>query len=139
MIFTDIERAYLAGQQLGRFATVGPHGTPRVRPLGFRLNDDGTIDIGGPRHADSRRYRDAQQNPYVTLVVDDLTAPDDPDAVKPGMGRGVEIRGRAELLTVDEPPVAPEWFSQDIIRIHPERILSWHLDPERPDGWSRNV
>jgi pyridoxamine 5'-phosphate oxidase family protein len=32
MSFTDAERNYLAGQMLGRFATVGPDGTPQVRP-----------------------------------------------------------------------------------------------------------
>ncbi|MGH3803423.1 MAG: class I SAM-dependent methyltransferase [Pseudonocardiaceae bacterium] len=33
----------------------------------------------------------------------------------------------------------PEWFSHDIIRIHPRRIISRHIDPAQPDGQSRNV
>jgi SAM-dependent methyltransferase len=74
----------------------------------------------------------------VGFVVDDMT-PDDPTAIKPGMGRGVEIRGHAETLTVDDPPVNPEWFSHEIIRIHPHRIISWHIDPAQPNGESRNV
>ncbi|HEV7450372.1 MAG TPA: pyridoxamine 5'-phosphate oxidase family protein [Pseudonocardiaceae bacterium] len=49
MSFTEAERNYLAGQMLGRFATVGPDGTPQVRPLRFRLNPHDTIDLGGPR------------------------------------------------------------------------------------------
>ncbi|MFI6168067.1 PPOX class F420-dependent oxidoreductase [Nocardia sp. NPDC051052] len=138
MSFTDIERAYLASQSLARLATVSPEGAPQVSPLGFRLNPDDTIDIGGPNHAATQRYRNILANPLVSLLIDDMT-PDEPGAVKPGWGRGVEIRGVVETLTVDVPPVAPEWFSNDIIRIHPRRIRSWHLDPADPDGGARNV
>ena len=139
MIFSEIERTYLEGQGLGRLTTVDADGAPQVRPVGFRLNEDGTIDIGGPAVTRTQRYRNVLRNPRVAFVVDDMTPPDDPDAVKPGMGRGVEIRGRAETLAVDVPPVAPEWFGKDIIRIHPTRILSWHLDHAHPDGESRDV
>ena len=138
MIFTDAERAYLAGQSLGRLATVGDDGTPAVRPLGFRLNDDGTIDTGGPNLRSSLRYRNVTKRPRVGFVVDDIT-PDEPGAVKPGMGRGVEVRGWVELTEVEVPPVAPDWFDHEIMRIHPTRILSWHIDPDRPDGESRTV
>ncbi|MEU7138201.1 PPOX class F420-dependent oxidoreductase [Nocardia sp. NPDC046473] len=138
MSFTDVERAYLAGQKLARLATVSAKGGPQIIPLGFRLNSDDTIDIGGPNHAASQRYRNILANPLVSLLIDDMT-PDEPGAVKPGWGRGVEIRGVVETLTVDVPPVAPEWFSNDIIRIHPRRIRSWHLDPANPDGGARNV
>ncbi|MEV4612548.1 PPOX class F420-dependent oxidoreductase [Kitasatospora sp. NPDC049258] len=127
MVFTPEELSYLATQQLGRLATSGPGGAPQVRPVGFRLNEDGTVDIGGPRMAASRKYRNAARDPRVSFLVDDLTPPDDPAAVAPGWGRGVEIRGRAELLTVEVPPVAPQFFSHEIIRVHPERIISWNL------------
>lgn len=138
MIYSDAEREYLAGQGIGRLATVGPQGAPQIRPLGFRLNPDGTIDIGGPNMTSTQRYRNVLANPQVSFVIDDIT-PDEPGAVKPGMGRGVEIRGRAETLSIDEPPVNPQWFSHEIIRIHPTRVLSWHIDPEHPDGQSRNI
>ncbi|MEV0536632.1 PPOX class F420-dependent oxidoreductase [Kitasatospora sp. NPDC050463] len=127
MVFTPEERAYLAGQQLGRLATSGPQGAPQVRPVGFRLNEDGTIDIGGPRMATSQKYRNAARDPRVSFLVDDMTPADDTDAPAPGWGRGVEIRGRAELLTVDVPPVAPDFFAHEILRVHPERIISWNL------------
>nr|WP_280383826.1 hypothetical protein [Nocardia wallacei] len=74
----------------------------------------------------------------MSFVVDDMT-PDDPREVKPGWGRGVEIRGTAEIVTVEDIPVAPEWFSNEVIRIHPRRVHSWHIDPGNPDGESRNV
>ncbi|WP_280443292.1 PPOX class F420-dependent oxidoreductase [Nocardia brasiliensis] len=138
MIFTDIERAYLANQRLARLATVSAKGAPQLTALGFRLNADDTIDIGGPNHVATQRYKNILGNPRVSLLIDDMT-PDEPGAVKPGWGRGIEIRGVVETLTVDVPPVAPDWFSNDIIRIHPRRIKSWHLDPANPDGESRNV
>lgn len=138
MIFTEVERTYLTTQGIGRLATVAPDGSPQVRPLGFRMNPDDTIDIGGPNLTATRRYRNVQANPAVSFVVDDMT-PDTPDAVRPGKGRGVEIRGRTEILDVEVPPVNPEWFSHTVIRIHPTRVLSWHLDPANPDGESRDV
>jgi pyridoxamine 5'-phosphate oxidase family protein len=137
-MLTAAERAYLSTHGLGRLATVGPDGAPQVRPLGFRLNDDDTIDIGGPNMTSTKRYRNMLANPAVSFVVDDMT-PDEPGAIKPGMGRGVEIRGRAEPLTVDVPPVNAAWFSREIIRIHPVRVNSWHIDRDDPDGGSRTV
>jgi pyridoxamine 5'-phosphate oxidase family protein len=138
MVFTERERAYLTGQGLGRLATVARDGTVQVRPVGFRLNDDDTVDIGGPNLSASQKYRNVQANPVVAFVVDDMT-PDEPGAVKPGWGRGVEIRGRAETLTVEEPPLAPGFFSNEVIRIHPRRVNSWHLDPERLGPNARDV
>ncbi len=64
-------------------------------------------------------------------MVDDMT-PEGPDEIKPGFGRGVEVRGRAELITVDVSPVAPGFFSNDVIRVHPQRVISWELERERP-------
>lgn len=51
----------------------------------------------------------------------------------------MEIRGRVETLTVEEPPVASHWFAREIIRIHARRVLSWHIDPDAPDGRSRDI
>ncbi|MFH8365583.1 PPOX class F420-dependent oxidoreductase [Streptomyces sp. NPDC018031] len=132
MIFTEKEREYLAAQPLARLATIGPDGGPQVRPVGFRLNDDGTIDIGGPDMARSRKYRNAQARPDVSVLVDDLAPADDP--VAGGWGRGVEIRGRAEVLTVDVPPVAPDYFSRDIIRVHPRKVVAWNLEARGTDS-----
>lgn len=137
MIFTDYELAYLKTQRLGRLGTIGPNG-PQVRPLGFSVNDDGTIDIGGPDNAKSQKWRNIAKNPAVSFLVDDMT-PDEPGAVRPGWGRGIEIRGHAELLTDHEPPpYGGSWFSREVIRIHPHRINSWHLDAEQLN-YSRKV
>ncbi|WP_037577514.1 PPOX class F420-dependent oxidoreductase [Phaeacidiphilus oryzae] len=135
--FNAAERAYLRGQSLGRLATTGPDGGPQVRPVGFRLNEDGTIDIGGPRLSGSQKFRNAAERPQVSFVVDDMTPADDEEAVAPGRGRGVEIRGVAEVLRDVDPPLAPDFFSREVIRVHPRRIISWHLEPE--GGRSRSV
>ncbi|HVW41621.1 MAG TPA: PPOX class F420-dependent oxidoreductase [Amycolatopsis sp.] len=136
MVFKDYEIAYLRTQQLGRLGTIGPDG-PQVRPTGFFLNEDGTIDIGGPENAKSQKWRNLVRNPAVSFVVDDMT-PDEPGAVRPGWGRGVEIRGQAELLTDHEPPYGGGFFSREVIRIHPRRVNSWHLDPDHLRS-NRNV
>ncbi|WP_280235479.1 PPOX class F420-dependent oxidoreductase [Nocardia cyriacigeorgica] len=137
-ILTDVERDYLHTVRLCRLSTVTPDGQPMTVPLSFRLNDDDTIDIGGPNHANTRRFRNVLANPKVSVLFDDMT-PDRPGELVPGKGRGIEIRGVAETLTVDVPPVAPDWFSNDIIRIHPRRVHSWHIDAADPPGRARTV
>ncbi|MEV5648735.1 PPOX class F420-dependent oxidoreductase [Nocardia sp. NPDC052254] len=137
MTFTPVELSYLSSQPLGRLATVTADGRPQIVPVGFRVNEDGTIDIGGPSAA-AQRYRNVRSNPNVSLVVDDMT-PNDPAEVKPGWGRGVEIRGVGGIIDVEVPPVNPEWFCPTVIRIHQRRIRSWHIDPANPDGGARDV
>jgi pyridoxamine 5'-phosphate oxidase family protein len=46
--FTPAELAYLRGQRLARLGTIGPDGSPQVRPVGFVVDDD-------PRSPGSRR------------------------------------------------------------------------------------
>ncbi|MFG2095374.1 PPOX class F420-dependent oxidoreductase [Streptomyces sp. NPDC048612] len=136
-VFTPTERAYLVGQPLARLATTGPDGGPQVRPVGFVLNDDDTLDIGGPTMRRTQKYRNAAARPEVSLLIDDMAPADDP--VAPGWGRGVEIRGRAEPLTLDAPPMAPDFFSNDVLRIHPRRVISWHLAPDDGRSQGRDV
>ncbi|GAA1757202.1 PPOX class F420-dependent oxidoreductase [Streptomonospora arabica] len=133
MPFTEHERAYLDSQHIGRLSTAGPRG-PHTRPVGFVLNDDGTVDIGGIALSTTRKYRNIEERPgsEVSFLVDDLE-PEEPGAIAPGWGRGVEIRGGAELLTDTDPPIAPGAFSREVIRVHPRRIISWHLNPDAPD------
>lgn len=94
MHFSEPERSYLASQRLGRLATLGPDGAPQNKPVAFTCNSrDGTIDIGGRAMGASRKFRNVQRDGRVSLVVDDV-------ASEPWHGRGVEIRGYAEALTV---------------------------------------
>jgi pyridoxamine 5'-phosphate oxidase family protein len=116
-VFTDAELRYLAGgRQLGRIATVGADGTPHVVPVGWIYNAArDTIDVGGHELERSKKFRDVARTARVAIVVDDLESTD------PWRPRGIEVRGRGEVIALPTP----------LIRIHPERIVSWGLDQQR--------
>ncbi|MET0426180.1 MAG: PPOX class F420-dependent oxidoreductase [Actinoplanes sp.] len=137
MTFSAIEIEYLAGQHLGRLATLRPDGTLQNNPVGFRLHAElGTIDIAGFHMAQSRKFRNIAATGEVAFVVDDLPS------TNPWRVRCLEIRGTAEAL---ESPVDSAYGSPEpIIRIHPRRILAFGLDQPDADAHeltlsSRNV
>jgi pyridoxamine 5'-phosphate oxidase family protein len=114
--------AYLQSQRLGRLATVDRDGAPQNNPVGFRYNDEfGTIDIGGRNMGATRKFRNIAGNPKVAFVVDDLAS------VQPWRPRCVEIRGQAEALR--DVAGQSSGLSAEIIRIYPERVISFGLDP----------
>ena len=114
--------AYLHSQRLGRLATVDADGAPQNNPVGFRYNAElGTIDIGGRNMGASRKFRNLARNPKVAFVVDDIAS------VQPWRVRCVEIRGRADALR--DQAGQPPGFSAEIIRVYPERVISFGLDP----------
>jgi pyridoxamine 5'-phosphate oxidase family protein len=126
------ERAYLADQPLGRLATVTAGGRPQNSPVGFSYDDEtGVIDIGGWTMGQTRKFANVGTTHVAALVVDDLVSTD------PWTVRGIEIRGRAEALTGQEPKNS--YSSPDIIRLHPIRIISWGLDPKHPGMQGRDV
>jgi pyridoxamine 5'-phosphate oxidase family protein len=119
---SDEVLAYLQSQRLGRLATVDSHGAPQNNPVGFRYNAElGTIDIGGRNMGSSRKFRNLASNPKVAFVVDDIAS------VQPWRVRCVEVRGYAEAVR-DQADQMPG-FSAEIIRVHPERVISFGLDP----------
>jgi pyridoxamine 5'-phosphate oxidase family protein len=123
MVFTDAEYAYLAGHPLGRLATIGPDGAPQAHPVALWLNEAaGTIDIGGPALAGSQKFRNVRADPRVSLVVDDQA--ETPNSIGQ-TGRGIEVRGQAEIVMLD-PPLTPG-FSSETLRIFPHRIIAWNL------------
>jgi pyridoxamine 5'-phosphate oxidase family protein len=115
--FTANELDYLrSGRRLGRIATVGHDGTPHVVPVGWSYNPEhDTIDVGGRDFAATKKFRDAERTGRAAIVIDDLAS------VDPWRPRAIEIRGRAEAL-IDPRP---------LIRIHPERIVSWGIEEQR--------
>ena len=118
--FNERELEYLGTQRLGRLATLAPDGYPQNNPVGFFHNSElGTIDIGGHKLGESRKFGNVRAHPKATLVVDDLVS------VQPWQVRGVEIRGDVEALVDVDPPM--RGMSREIIRIHPTRIRSWGL------------
>jgi pyridoxamine 5'-phosphate oxidase family protein len=73
----------------------------------------GHIDVGGRDLEQSKKFRDVTRNGRAAIVIDDLESTD------PWHPRAVEVRGRAEAIALPTP----------LIRIHPERIVSWGLGP----------
>ena len=116
-VFRESELRYLAGgKQLGRIATVGADGTPHVVPVAWIYNAvRDTIDVGGHELAETKKFRDVARSGRAAIVIDDVGATDD------WLPRGIEIRGRGEAIAMPTP----------LIRIHPERIVSWGLEGGR--------
>jgi pyridoxamine 5'-phosphate oxidase family protein len=112
-VFTEEELDYLrADRKLGRIATVGADGTPHVVPSGWLYNEQlETIDVTGRDVANTKKFRDVRRSRRAAIVIDDLAT------TNPWHPRAIEVRGRAEA--VDGPNA--------LIRIHPERIVSWGL------------
>jgi pyridoxamine 5'-phosphate oxidase family protein len=115
-VFTAAELAYLRTQRLARLATVGSQGRPQNSPVGLHYNPGtDTIDIIGWNLAASRKYRNVTHRPHVALVVDDMPTE--------GAPRGIEIRRHAHTLPATDPTTS----GRAIIRIRPDRIISWGL------------
>lgn len=112
--FSDKELQYLlSDRRLGRLATVGRDGTPHVAPVGWSYNADlDAVEVRGHALQASKKFRDVRRTGRAALVVDDVLPPWRP--------RGVEVRGRAEVLEGPEP----------LIRINPDRIVSWGIESD---------
>jgi pyridoxamine 5'-phosphate oxidase family protein len=121
-VFREAELRYLAGgRQLGRIATVGVDGTPHVVPVGWIYNAArDAIEVGGHELDRTKKFRDVARTGRAAIVIDDLASTD------PWRPRGIEIRGRGEAIALPTP----------LIRIHPERIVSWGLEAR---GHARTV
>src|SRR5205085_5238211 len=131
--FTDIELEYLKTQRLGRLATVNKNGEPQIAPVTFRYNAElDTIDIGGLNMGETQKFRNVSHNGMASFVIDDIAPPFQP--------RGIEIRGHAEALHNGGQQISPD-FSPALIRLAPQRIISWNLtsgDPAQTHS-ARNV
>jgi pyridoxamine 5'-phosphate oxidase family protein len=130
-VFTETEIEYLSGQRLGRLATVDAEGRPHVVPVAFRYNEElDAVDIGGHNFAGSKKFRDVGKTGRAAFVVDDV--------LPPWRARGVEVRGRAEVRSEGGKEIM-ENFAEEMIRIHPRRIVSWGVDSEAFSPNSRSV
>jgi pyridoxamine 5'-phosphate oxidase family protein len=116
-VFTEAELAYMVGgRQLARLATVGADGTPHVVPVAWIYNAvRDTIDVGGHELERTKKFRDVARTGRAAIVIDDMASTD------PWHPRGIEVRGRGEAIALPTP----------LIRIHPERIVTWGLERGR--------
>jgi pyridoxamine 5'-phosphate oxidase family protein len=120
-VFTDAEIDYLAGQRLGRIATVGMNGQPHVVPTSFRYNPEhDAIDVGGLRMSQTKKLRDVQRTGRAAIVVDDVLPPWQP--------RMLEVRGTAVVVPSGGKALG-ERFEDTIVRIRPTRIISYGIGP----------
>ena len=120
-VFTGKELEYLAGQRLGRIATVGPDGQPHVVPTTFRYNaEHDAIDVGGMRMSQTKKLRDVQRTGRASIVIDDVLPPWQP--------RMIEVRGTAEVLPAGGKAFGDN-FEDTIVRIRPARIIAFGIDP----------
>ena len=120
-VFTDKELEYLAGQRLGRIATVGPDGQPHVVPTTFRYNaEHDAIDVGGMRMSQTKKLHDVQRTGRASIVIDDVLPPWQP--------RMIEVRGTAAVIPSGGKAFG-ERFEDTIVRIRPARIISFGIDP----------
>ena len=123
-VFGEAEIEYLRGQTLGRIATVGRDGRPHVTPVTFFYNEgEDAIDVGGVSFGGTKKWRDAQSNQHVTLLVDDVLS-------NPRRARALEIRGKAEVHETGGEAINPRFpnFAPEFVRIRPVRIVSWGLE-----------
>jgi pyridoxamine 5'-phosphate oxidase family protein len=129
MVFTDAEIEYLHSQRLGRLATLTPEGNLQNSPVGFQLDEEsGVINIFGRAMGNSRKFHNVAANGKVAFVVDDIAS------FSPWVVRCLEVRGTAEALR-DRGPHK----SDEVIRIHPRRIISWGLGPDGDQGSKRDI
>jgi pyridoxamine 5'-phosphate oxidase family protein len=118
--FAPDELEYLRSQPLGRLATVAHDGQPDVAAVGFRVEADGTLLIGGRDVTNTRKWRNvAAGNEKVAFVVDDL------ESVRPWRPRGIRIYGTAEPVET-EGQFGPGRY----LRITPTISWSWGLRRE---------
>jgi pyridoxamine 5'-phosphate oxidase family protein len=87
-----------------------------VVPVGFRIDHaNSVIDIGGRELASTQKFRNVASAggsaAKVGVVIDDVRPPWRP--------RCVMVRGLARIV---------EWEGSPVIRITPEKIVSWGLD-----------
>jgi pyridoxamine 5'-phosphate oxidase family protein len=137
--FTDAEIEFLNRQRLGRLATVGADGMPHVMPVAVFYDPEAEAlvigadaEYGESVMVTSKKFRDAQRQPKVAVVVDD-----------PGP-RILEVRGHAETHLDGGEDVGrrlgtPFRFGRAWIRVRPHRIVALGINGGHFEASARDV
>ncbi len=115
-LFSAKEVEYLKSQHLARIGTASKDGVPDVAPVGFDF-DGKYFYVSGMHLTKTHKYKNAVENPQVSLVIDDLKS------VQPWRPRMVKIFGAADLVTRNGYAGQATY-----IRIAPQRKTSFGLD-----------
>ena len=100
----------------------GRNNQPHVVPVAFQYDADAdAIVVGGYDLSHTKKFHDAESNPRVAFVVDDLAS------IDPWIARGIEIRGRAQTFTEGGKQLGPE-FGEAWLQIDPVRTVSWGIN-----------
>ncbi|HEV8340998.1 MAG TPA: PPOX class F420-dependent oxidoreductase [Candidatus Binatia bacterium] len=101
---------------MARIATASKESQPDVAPVGFDF--DGTyFYVGGYNLSKTLKYKNVQNNPKVSLVIDDL------ESINPWRPRGIKIHGIADLIA-HKGYAGPGTY----IRIKPKEMRSWGIE-----------
>ncbi len=137
--FTEAEIEFLNSQRLGRLATVGTDGMPHVAPVAVFYHPEeealvigANAEFGADVMAKSKKFRDAQRQPQVAVVL---------DAPAPQV---LEVRGYAEThleggAEVGQRIGASFRFGEPYILIRPRRVVTMGLSGGQYGSSARNV
>ena len=114
--FTSAELEYLSQQPIMRFATASRDGKPDVAPVVFEVDGDDILSAGFDITG-TVRYRNIEDNPRATLVIDDLAS------VEPWSPRGIKVIGSASIEIHD---------GSARFRISPRVVISWGINDKTP-------
>lgn len=115
-LFSAKEVEYLKSQHLARIGTASKGGVPDVAPVGFDF-DGKYFYVSGTYLTKTHKYKNAVENPRVSLVIDDLKS------IQPWRPRMVKIFGAADLVKRNGYAGQATY-----IRITPQRKTSFGLD-----------
>jgi pyridoxamine 5'-phosphate oxidase family protein len=114
MAFTPEEREFLTSQRLGRVSTASSDAEPDVAVVGFSVDPDGEIVIGGLDNPRTIKWRNVLATGRAAFVVDDLVS------ITPWRPRGLKVRGISDIE------------GHHVIVIRPETVWSWGINRNAP-------
>jgi pyridoxamine 5'-phosphate oxidase family protein len=136
--FTSAEIEFLDSHRTGSLATVGADGMPHVVPVAVFYDQEAdalvigaNVQFGEARMIRSKKFRDAQRHPNVTVMVDS-----GPSYLEVRGQAKTHLEGGEDVSTRLDTPFrfAPAWIS-----IHPRRIVAMGVNGTQFEISARDV